>query len=151
MQGRIGILTAEESNSASIEWRKEGERTHIRISGMLGQTYARLSKGPEGAKVELSDQTYTGTNAQQLLYRTTGWNIPVDQLEQWILGIYTSNANYQNNTDGYVEHIYFDQWHMQFRTYKDFAGLIMPKKLRVTHPEVTIKFSVHDWQFTKES
>jgi outer membrane lipoprotein LolB len=149
--GRIGITTPEESNSASFTWEKDQDSIKLRIYGSFGVTYAHLTAEPGQAKIELSDdQVYYDTDAEQLLWRTTGWQIPVQKMQYWILGIPAQAPDFELNKEGYLSELRYGYWLVNYQSYQSFDGLIMPKKLRVIHPEVTLKFSIHQWHFVKD-
>lgn len=151
LTGRIGIIANGESNSANISWKKNQQSTTVRIYGALGATYALVTQTPAGATIKLSDdEVYQGDDAQLLLWQTTGWHLPINQMQQWILGLHKNAPQYQLNEQGYVESIAFDQWQLAFNRYQSFYGLDMPKKLRATHPDITIKFAIYDWAFVAD-
>ncbi|NVJ50012.1 MAG: outer membrane lipoprotein LolB [Gammaproteobacteria bacterium] len=147
MTGRIGIITADESNTANISWYRNGDTSELRIYGALGTTYARLTTTAGKATIELpDDKTYHGDNAELLLWQTTGWYIPVNALQRWILGIASNAPSVQYQEDGLVKQLSFDSWQLQFQRYQSFSGLTMPKKMKATHPDITLKFSVREWE-----
>jgi outer membrane lipoprotein LolB len=148
LTGRIGITTAQESNSASFSWEKNRDTLELRIYGSFGVTYAHLISKPGQASIELSDdEVYHDTDAERLLWQTTGWQIPVNQMQYWILGIPTQAPSFELDSLGYLAKLNYGYWRVDYLAYQPFDGLIMPKKLRVTHPEITLKFSIHDWAF----
>ena len=149
LQGRIGIITKDSSDSASFHWEKSHQQSKLRIYGMLGNTYATVTQSSDHAKIELSaDEIYYGDNAQQLLYQKTGWYIPVSELEQWMMGLASNSAVLTLNDNQLIQQLTYAPWQVHYRKYADFNGLIMPQKLKVTHPQITLKFSIHQWQFT---
>ncbi len=150
LDGRIGIIANNESESANISWTQSGDATTLRIYGALGATYALLHATPGYAKLELSDdEIYEGSSAQQLLWQRTGWNIPVEHLRFWLLGLHNNAPSYQLNDQGYVANIDFQYWAINFQQYQSFGGLIMPKKIRAQHPEIVLKFAIYDWEFSR--
>lgn len=151
LTGRIGITTKDESNSASFSWEKNNDTLVLRIYGSLGVTYARLESKPGFATIELSDdEVYQDTDAERLLWQTTGWYIPVNLMQHWILGIPEQAPSFEMNNDGYLARLNYGHWEVNYQKYQDFRGLRMPKKLRADHPDVTIKFSIHDWEFSPD-
>lgn len=150
LTGRIGIVSKQESNSANISWEKRGDNIELRIYGGLGTTYALLNSTPQGSKIELSDdQVFYGNDPQELLWRTTGWNIPVAELQQWILGLTSGAPSFELNEQGLVKSIAFNDWQLSFQKYAAFSGLDLPKKLRAVHPDVTLKFAIYNWEFAR--
>ena len=50
-----------------------------------------------GARLEADDQVYTDPSATALLYQTTGWDIPLDQLLSWVKGVPRAGDDYTLN------------------------------------------------------
>ncbi|WP_144391501.1 lipoprotein insertase outer membrane protein LolB [Pleionea sediminis] len=151
LDGRIGIIANGESESANISWTQSGENSKLRIYGALGATYALVHTKPGYAKLELSDdEVYEGTNAQYLLWEKTGWNIPVDALREWLLGLPNNAPSFELNDKGYVKSIEFQNWAINFQLYDSYRGLDMPRKLKAKHPDITLKFAIYDWEFTPD-
>jgi|GEM_PF-1585697 len=151
MVGRIGIITPKESNTANIEWHRKGSESELRIYGFVGNTYALLTTTPTQSKISLSDdEVYYGTDPEQLLWQTTGWQIPVNALTQWILGLPDNAPSVSFDNTGLVNQLAFDDWLMNFQKYESFSGLTMPKKIKITHPDITLKFSVRTWEMNPD-
>ncbi len=147
LSGRVAIIANKESETANISWQKQGEQVELRIYGSLGITYATLSYDSKAAHIELpDDQQAYGTDPEALLWETTGWQIPVKELELWILGIANKDEKTSLNAQGYIERISHQSWQIRFKQYDVFNGLTMPKRIDATHPQVKLKFSIYDWE-----
>ncbi len=134
----------EDVNTASISWKQNQHHSEVRIFSMVG-THVLLQKNNDEASIQIDKKSYSGSNIEQLLYETTGWLIPIQQIEYWILGLDHDAPASTHNTLGLVETLQFGQWHMHFQKYQTFHNMMMPKKITLTHPDITIKFSIHRW------
>ncbi|MEE4244868.1 MAG: lipoprotein insertase outer membrane protein LolB [Kangiellaceae bacterium] len=151
LTGRIAIITEQESDSANISWQRSAGKSVLRIYGTLGTTYALLTVEAGKAVVELpDDKVYHGNDPEQLLWQTTGWIIPVNKMQQWILGVNDETDSVTTNEAGLPASINFKPWTVKYQKYSKFAGLTMPKKLRANHPDITLKFSIHNWSFSPD-
>src|SRR3990167_4543047 len=88
IQGRLAMRAAEEGWQASLNWVREGERHRIDLIGPLVRGHLRLTRDDQGAELRDADQhSWRAENPEQLLYRATGWLVPLDGLHYWVLGL----------------------------------------------------------------
>jgi outer membrane lipoprotein LolB len=74
-----------ENHSGRFELTLSEPVTLLELFSPLGQLLARLTIRESGATLELADKgTYTGANADELLFSVIGWSIPVQSLPQWL-------------------------------------------------------------------
>jgi len=86
LKGKIGFKSKQEVLSATLLWQQQQDQFYIRLSGMLGTTLMEMN-GREGlVELHIDGKDYTDSNAEQLLKRITGWQLPLDQLSLLIKG-----------------------------------------------------------------
>lgn len=92
--GKIGITTPEQTNSAFYSWAQENERFAIDLSGALGIGQTIIEYNGKTATL-MSEKTgsITADNPEELLFKATGWQAPISQLPNWILGKSVVNDN----------------------------------------------------------
>ena len=86
-------------------------------------------------------------NAEQLLIEYLGWNFPIHSLSYWIKGLPSGKPGEKlvRDRNGQLSTIYFQDWKIEFTQYQEFSNYIMPKKIKATHPQMTLKIVVKDW------
>ncbi len=86
-QGKLGIVAEGKGRSINFDWSNDHHNFDIRLSGALGVGAARLSK--RGSTIELTtgDGRYRAASAEDLLWQTLGWSVPVSDLRYWIKGL----------------------------------------------------------------
>lgn len=132
IQGRLAMRTADEGWQASVIWVREGEHHRIDIAGPLGRGHLRLVHDSHGAELRDADQrTWRAENAEQLLYRTTGWRVPLDGLNYWMLGLPSPQTAASENLDdhGRLRTLVQSGWDIQFLEYTRYGTVDLPSKL----------------------
>lgn len=132
IQGRLAMRAADEGWQASVYWVREGERHRIDITGPLGRGHLRLEQDSHGAELRDADQrTWRAENAEQLLYHTTGWLLPIDGMNYWVLGLPSPAAAASAELDGQgrLKTLVQSGWDIQFLEYTRYGSLDLPSKL----------------------
>lgn len=132
IQGRLAMRTAEEGWQASLNWVREGERHRIDLTGPLGRGHLRLTRDDHGAELRDADQhVWRAENLEQLLYRTTGWHVPLDGLNYWVLGLPLPNtvASQELDPQGRLKMLAQSGWDIRFLEYTRYGSLDLPSKL----------------------
>ena len=160
LQGRLAMRAAEEGWQASVHWVRDGERQQIDLSGPLGRGHLRLTQDRGGAELRDADQkTWRAENAQQLLYRTTGWLVPLDGLNYWILGLPApgSAAGLQLDDQGRLKTLDQSGWDIRFLEYARSGALDLPSKIFIKrqgdgnemasarHTAVEVRMIIEHW------
>jgi len=132
IQGRLAMRTAEEGWQASLNWVREGERHRIDIIGPLGRGHLRLTRDNQGAELRDADQrSWHAENPEQLLYRTTGWLVPLDGLNFWVLGLPLPDtaASQELDPQGRLKTLSQSGGDIRFLEYTRYGALDLPSKL----------------------
>ncbi len=148
--GRIAILTEEQAWNASIRWVQDGDRFRIRLTAPLGQGSIEL-KGRPG-EVELRDQdnvVYHAINAEDLLFDTLGWRIPLNGLRFWVRGIPEPNDQMQDvviDPTGRLKKLSQLGWLVEILRYRGLGGQIVPDKLFMKTNRFSTRLIINHWQ-----
>ena len=142
IQGRVAVKTADEGWQATVHWTRAAERHDIDLAGPLGSGRVRLSQDRSGAQLRDADQhTYHADSAQQLLYRVTGWDLPLDGLNYWVLGLPVPGVPWHEHLDawGRLEQLQQLGWDIRFLEYLSEGGYEVPAKLFIKRSRVDEK------------
>ncbi len=132
IQGRISARTLNEGWQASLRWARDKQRHEIDLWGPFGRGHVRLTLDDSGAQLRDTDQNiYRADDAQQLLFETTGWWLPLDGLHYWILGVPVPDTPNQHVLDKSGRLITLKQlgWNIRFMRYRRFGRFEFPRKL----------------------
>ena len=87
LAGRVALANGDRGGSGRLDWRQAGSRSSVSLSAPITRQSWRLSVGPDGATLEgLEGGPRHGPDASDLLLRSTGWQIPVEALADWLRG-----------------------------------------------------------------
>ncbi len=74
---------------ARFFWQQTGQdRYRLLLTNPLGSTELSLTAQPGSVQlIDNKGQTYTATDAEEMIGRLTGMPIPLNSLRQWIIGL----------------------------------------------------------------
>lgn len=157
LAGKIGYISPEQRQSLNFQWKKSNQNSQLRLTNFLGQTVLNLTMTAQGARVETYDnQVYTAPNAQLLVRQLTGLDIPVDLLQDWILGLPSQADAYalnENNTLATLDkRAGSTNWHVDYGRYREYpwqhTQLPLPDKLKLTQNQTSINLVISNWTLT---
>jgi len=149
LSGRIAVKTEQESVHGHLQWSQAPKEYDIRISGPFGSGTLRLAGSRSGAALWVDDEPPVRSgDPERMLYRRTGWWIPVDALRYWILGLPTPrlNADWELDSYGRIEKLRQAGWEIRFLDYEQRNGVELPGRVFVSKGEAEVKVVVQQWQ-----
>ncbi|MDB4522253.1 lipoprotein insertase outer membrane protein LolB [Gammaproteobacteria bacterium] len=145
------------SGSASLIWSELPGQRNLRLLGPVGGGLILLQQDSTGVRLQDSKgKTWYAVDAADLIYRVTGWNIPVSALRWWLLGMTEpgSNANYTLDDSQRLVAVIQDGWKVTLDKYKMFDRYELPSSLIVESRSgkedenyMRVKLIVKDWNF----
>jgi outer membrane lipoprotein LolB len=151
--GKIAIITPKERQSAYLNWSQLDEKTEFRLTNLLGVSLLELNANEHGASLESDGKTLTDTSKERLIYRTTGWLLPLDNLVSWIKGAVNEQDVVELNKTGLPARLVptcfrCAGWEISYNNYKKNEGLWLPYAITVSNAEkqTTLKFKVNNWK-----
>jgi len=100
MHARIGLRGTDRNGSASLIWLEAPERRSLRLLSPLGGGLVLLQQDATGASIQDSKgRVWHGQDAGELIYRVTGWQIPVSGLRWWLLGLAEPGSKAESTVD----------------------------------------------------
>ncbi|TQV76472.1 outer membrane lipoprotein LolB [Aliikangiella marina] len=150
LKARVAIKTPEDSVNATLDWQTQSQAFDFHLYGTFGVTYAQLIQEPNQAVLKLpDDKIFYHQDAQQLLYQSLGWDFPIEALSFWIKGLpsYKPGEIVSRNEAGQLAEVLLNDWQIEFQRYKQYAGYTMPRIVKATHPQMSLKVVVKEWEF----
>ena len=133
--GRIALFTESQGWHATVDWRQRRDNYDIRLIGPLGQGALRLVGDPGHVTLYDSDgQSVMADDPDQLLYRETGWRVPVEALRYWVLGVPAPGPVASRKLDpyGHLTELQQAGWRIRFLDYSERDGLQLPGRVFAT-------------------
>lgn len=147
--GKIGVRTAEDSLSATLDWQHNEPLYSIDIRGPLGQGSAKISSDGYYVTLEIpEEQPIAAGSAAELLEYRFGWQMPVEAVKFWIRGIpapdTSFDATYADNKLATLEQ---HGWKIRYSDYVTISGQpTLPGKVIMTYEDLRITLLVAEWR-----
>lgn len=149
LNGKIGIQSAQDSGSATIDWAQRGQSFAISLYGPLGSNGLKLNGQPGAVNMTTSDGKHaSATSPEQLLRQQWGWNLPVSNLKYWVIGLPVPGMEASKQFDQYHRLTSMTQqnWMIQYLGYTNVGGIELPNRINVTSNALRAKLVIYDWQ-----
>ncbi|CAH0991423.1 Outer-membrane lipoprotein LolB [Sinobacterium norvegicum] len=161
VQGRVGIRAEGQAESANIFWRLQGDDYNLRLSGPFGAGTVIIEGDAEHVVLKQRNQPdVSAVDAEALLLRHTGWQLPVSSMVYWLQGLASPELPVDDSRRLVVEAdtentvmqdlplamLQQGDWHIEFQRYSRIESTVLPSKVVITHPSLRITLIVSQWQ-----
>lgn len=162
IDARLALRRAEEGAQATLRWVRRADRETIDLSGPFGGGRVRLTRDAAGVVLRDSNQQeHRAANARELLRQATGWELPIEHLDDWVRGVPAPDrpATYTLDEYGRLERLHQSGWEVRFTAYAEYDGYELPRRLIITPaadahpmdapPEVEVRVVVEQFRVVR--
>jgi outer membrane lipoprotein LolB len=150
LQGKLGVSDGKDGGSGTLNWSQNGERYEFTVrSPVIGKSF-RLSGGPDGALLEgLDGGPLRGPDAESLMLKALGWDVPLRDLRAWVLGLRADGgpAELSFGADRLPSLLQQDGWNVDYREWDAARQPPVPKKVFAEKPPYRVRLSIESWTF----
>ena len=150
--GKLGLRSADDAISATINWRQIQDHFEIHLSGPLGQGRTRLYGDHNRIYLQTSrDETLQAATAEELMDHALGWQLPVSDLQYWVLGLPSPSSPAEElvfNEQGILTSIIQQGWTIQYSRFQPVQNLYLPERLTMTQNEIKLTLIMKQWQLS---
>jgi outer membrane lipoprotein LolB len=151
LQGRLGVSDGKQGGSGSFSWSQDGDRYEFVMRGpAISGANFRLSGGPDGALLEgLKGGPLRGPDAEALMHKALGWEVPLRDLRAWVLGLRADSgpAELSFGTDRLPAQLQQDGWIVDYPEWDEGRQPPLPKKVFAANPPYKVRLSIDSWSF----
>lgn len=151
LQGRLGVSNGKDGGSGSFSWTQDGDHYEFELRGpSISGANFRLSGGPDGALLEgLKGGPLRGPDAEALMHKALGWDVPLRDLRAWVLGLRADGgpADLRFGEDRLPALLQQDGWAVDYREWDASRQPPLPKKVYADKPPYKVRLSIESWQF----
>lgn len=152
--GKFAIKTPEQTKGLKIHWQQVDDQFDINLYTVFGITVLKIKGNDRLVVMEADQGPVTGQSAEQLIWQQTGWHIPVNNLQHWLLGEVKSASNIEltsagDFSQGDIVDRFGRPWHLTLDNYKLIQGRSMPHNLRLNQGKLLLKLAISDWQIDR--
>ncbi|MCC5858700.1 MAG: outer membrane lipoprotein LolB [Ectothiorhodospiraceae bacterium] len=153
VSGRAGISAGTEAATMSLDWRQMAGDWQLDLRGPLASGSVRLQRTAAGVSLRTGDgRSDQADDAQALLHRYTGFDLPVEVLQDWLIGIPAPeyDARLDLDDDGLPVRVEQLGWVIQYTAYDRVNGVQMPVRVFMDGPGVAVRVSVSRWELFRD-
>ncbi len=152
LSGRIAVQREKESGSASLKWKQREADYVITLIGPLGRGTLELEGNPNGVILrDANRHQQKARDPQTLLLDYLGWQVPVNGLKYWILGLPDPLEDIQTlvlDEKARISELSQAGWHVKFRRYQQAGELHLPAKLEMQNQQLKVKLLIRKWELS---
>jgi outer membrane lipoprotein LolB len=149
LQGRLGVSNGSDGGSGNFSWSQDGEHYEFVLRAPVTGKSFRLSGDDQGALMEgLDGGPIRGRDAESLMHRALGWDVPLRELRAWVLGLRADGgpAELTFGADRLPASLLQDGWSVDYREWDTGHQPPLPKKLYAAKPPYKVKLVIESWQ-----
>lgn len=149
IQGVLGVRTAQDAWSASLNWQQSGENYRIMLFGPLGTHSYELTGTPASVTLVTAEgKRFEAASPEKLLAEQLGWQLPVSNLNFWVRGLPVPNAAMKMELDAFHRLSILRQqgWTVRFLQYTSHNGVDVPSKIFLDSEGLNVKIVIKHWR-----
>ena len=150
-RGAFAYLSDEQKVYARFFWQQTGQdRYRLLLTHPLGSTELSLTAQPGNVQlIDNKGQTYTATDAEEMIGRLTGMPIPLNSLRQWIIGLPGEATDYSLDDQYRLRELNYTQngktWHVTWGGYTSDTKPSLPANMELNDGSQRIKLKMDNW------
>ena len=147
--GRLSMDDGRDGGSGRLHWRTREAASNLDFRGALGRGAWRLSVEPGEALLEKGDGSSTrAPTVDQLIQQEIGWQLPVNMLQWWVLGLRAPGpfSSMDLDENGLVQRFEQGGWIIEFKRYQLVEGIELPRKMEAVSGRYRIKLAFSRWE-----
>lgn len=149
LNGRLGVSDGHNGGSGSLEWHQDGDHYDFQLRAPITGKSFRLTGGPGGALLEgLEGGPLRGPDAESLMRKALGWEMPLSDLRAWVLGLRADSgpAELRFGDDQLPSLLLQDGWTVDYRRWDQSRQPALPVQIFATKPPYKVRLFIESWQ-----
>jgi outer membrane lipoprotein LolB len=134
IKGKLGFKSPEKKQSANLRWQQTQQDYQLNMTSIIGTSLLKMKGDKNGVTLMTDDKTYEDSDPSHLIWRVTGWQIPVEKLRFWIKGQHQKNDKVLTSEQGWVKQLQpicnnCQNWLINYDNYKLVNKIWLPHKV----------------------
>lgn len=149
LEGRLAVSDGRDGGSGSLTWTQQGGRYAFELRAPITGKSFRLSGDPEGALLEgLDGGPLRGPDAEALMRKALGWEVPLKDLRAWVLGLRAAGvpAELQFGEHDLPSLLQQDGWTVDYRAWDLSRQPPLPQKVFASRPPYKVRLSIESFR-----
>jgi len=151
IKGRLAVINEPEVWHLSVSWKQQQQKYKIHLSGPFGAGAVLLTGDQTGVVIKSGDEITYARDAEQLLYQSTGIQIPIQNLFYWVRGLPNPEVQISNqkiDPYGRLKELSQNDWTVRFKRYKKNNNIDLPSKVFIKKKSLDIRFVIESWSIS---
>ncbi|TGD71537.1 outer membrane lipoprotein LolB [Mangrovimicrobium sediminis] len=148
--GKIALRSAQQSDSASLRWRQDGEATHLELSGPLGMAATTVDSDGEFITLRRGDEVRHWALDDPALGEANQWDLPLAALHYWLKGVPAPGIAVQalqlDPATGLPQRLEQQGWQVDYDSFGGFGEYQLPTRLQVQRADTRARILLRQWQ-----
>ena len=148
LEGRLGVSDGHDGGSGGFTWTQDGDNySFVFRTPITGRSF-ELSGGVDGAVLKgLDGGPLQGADAEALMRRALGWEVPLHDLRAWVLGLRADSgpAELAFGDNRLPSLITQDGWAVDYRAWDTTRQPPLPTTIFASRPPYKVRLSVENW------
>jgi outer membrane lipoprotein LolB len=157
LSGRIAVSNGKQGGSGRIDWQEQQGRYSIALSAPVTRQSWRLSGDAKGARLEgVEGGPRESADVESMLQATTGWDIPVRALSDWVRGVGATPEQYgpaqvEYGAGNLPSRMTQAGWLIEYQQWQPAeGGPVMPTRLVASRGAAKVRLIVDQWSLGAE-
>jgi outer membrane lipoprotein LolB len=134
IKGKLGFKSPEKKQSANFRWQQTQQQYQLNMTSIIGTSLLNMQVDEKGVTLIADDETYQDSDPSDLIWRVTGWQIPVEKLRFWIKGQHQKKDKVIFSEQGWVSQLQpicrnCKNWLINYDDYKLVDAIWLPHKV----------------------
>jgi len=155
INGRIAIKTESENWTANVYWQQRDSTYQLRFNVPPGQGIMLLEGNSSKVVMRTANnETFTATDADELVADVLKVNIPISNLRFWIRGIPSPKSSptwYTLNKTDNLQRLRQNGWEIDYKQYINVHNIYLPRKIFLENAKFKVKIVISQWKISNIS
>jgi outer membrane lipoprotein LolB len=145
LDGRAAAALGQQGWQASLNWQQNGASSDLHLAGPLGVGATHIKVTPQGLSLNGAPPS---TAVVTQLETKLGFELPLDNLRYWLLGIPDPGVPFDLTRNGQDRALKLSQagWTIDYDEYMPANGDVLPKRLVLNRSDARVKIAIDHWQ-----
>lgn len=149
IDARVALSVPGQGGSGSLHWERWPAAMDVTFHAPVGGQGFRLYADAGGARLDgLADGPLYGADAAALLWRATGWRVPLAELEYWVRGMRApgGDARLEFDRDGLPLRLEQGGWTVEYRDWFSARVPPLPRRIFARQQDSRVRLLISDWR-----
>jgi outer membrane lipoprotein LolB len=138
IKGKLGFKSSDKKQSANFRWQQTQQKYQLNMTSIIGTSLLNMKGDQQTVTLVTDGETYQDHDPSHLIWRVTGWQIPIEKLQFWIKGQHQINDLVITSQQGWVSQLQpmcnnCQNWLINYDNYKLIDDIWLPHNVSLSN------------------